>query len=100
MSSEVTVDWKTENGNEKAGTDYVVGAGTVRFAPGRAAKTVNITVLVDDDYEEEVETMILRLSNATGATIARGIGAELILPLDEQDGLVFGSGWHHDESGN
>ena len=74
------MDWKTENSNEKAGTDYVVGAGTVRFAPGRAAKTVNIIVLVDDDDDEPRETMLLRLSDATGATIAMSIGVGIILP--------------------
>ena len=79
-SSEVTVDWRTEDNSARAGQDYVAGTGTVVFAPGRTEQTVNVSVLVDDDDDEPRETMLLRLSDATGATIAMSIGVGIILP--------------------
>ena len=69
-SSEVTVDWRTEDNSARAGQDYVAGTGTVVFAPGQTEQTVNVSVLVDDDDDEPRETMLLLLSDATGATIA------------------------------
>ena len=79
-SSEVTVDWRTEDNSARAGRDYVAGTGTVVFAPGQTEQTVNVSVLVDDDDDEPRETMLLRLSDATGATIAMSIGVGIILP--------------------
>ena len=79
-SSEVTVDWRTEDNSARAGQDYVAGTGTVVFAPGQTEQTVNVSVLVDDDDDEPRETMLLLLSDATGATIAMSIGVGIILP--------------------
>ena len=79
-SSEVTVDWRTQDNSARAGQDYVAGTGTVVFAPGQTEQTVNVSVLVDDDDDEPRETMLLRLSDATGATIAMSIGVGIILP--------------------
>ena len=79
-SSEVTVDWRTEDNSARAGQDYVAGTGAVVFAPGQTEQTVNVTVLVDDDDDEPRETMLLLLSDATGATIAMSIGVGIILP--------------------
>ena len=70
----VTVDWRTQDNSARAGQDYVAGTGTLVFAPGQ---TVNVSVLVDDDDDEP---MRLRLSDATGATIAMSIGVGIILP--------------------
>ena len=58
----------------------MAGTGTVVFAPGQTEQTVNVSVLVDDDDDEPRETMLLRLSDATGATIAMSIGVGIILP--------------------
>ena len=79
-SSEVTVDWRTQDNTARAGQDYVAGTGTVVFAPGQTEQTVNVSVLVDDDDDEPRETMLLLLSDATGATIAMSIGVGIILP--------------------
>ena len=68
----VTVDWETLDGGGKAGAtageDYVAGSGTLRFAPGDTAKTVDVAVL-DDAHDEGREVMLLLLTNAVGATI-------------------------------
>ena len=79
-SSEVTVDWRTQDSSARAGQDYVAGTGTLVFAPGQTEQTVNVSVLVDDDDDEPRETMLLRLSEAMDATIDRGIGVGVILP--------------------
>ena len=74
--SSVTVDWETLNGagkaGAKAGQDYVAASGTLAFAPGETAKTVNVAVL-DDAHDEGREVMLLILTNAVGATIADAV---------------------------
>ena len=59
-----TVDWETLDGSGKAGAksgqDYVADAGTLVFAPGETAKTVNVAVL-DDAHDEGQEVMLLVL---------------------------------------
>ena len=74
--SSVTVDWETLNGagkaGAKAGQDYVAASGTLAFAPGETAKTVNVAVL-DDSHDEGREVMLLILTNAVGATIADAV---------------------------
>ena len=74
-SQEVTVDYRTEDGTATAGADYTETSGTLTFAPGETEKTVSVPI-VDDDVEDDGETVTLVLSNASGATIAdaRAVG--------------------------
>ena len=65
----VAVDWATGDGTAQAGLDYAEASGTLTFAPGETAKTVNVAVL-EDDEDEGAETMELTLSNAAGAQLA------------------------------
>ena len=88
-SSEVTVDWRTEDNTAQAGQDYVAGTGTVVFAAGQTRKTVNVSVLVDDDDDEPSETMLLLLSDATGATIAKSIGVGAILVTTQDSPTIY-----------
>ncbi len=67
----VTVDYATENGTATAGEDYTATSGTLTFAAGETAKTVEVAVL-DDLHDEGNETLVLRLSNPSGARIADG----------------------------
>ena len=62
----VTVDYATADGTAKAGEDYTATSGTLTFAPGETAKTVNVPIL-DDAVDEGEETFVLRLSNVEGA---------------------------------
>jgi endoglucanase len=87
-SSTVTVDYNT--GNKTAvggslcgllGADFINRSGTLQFAPGETAKTVTVTVC-GDFAPEANETMILRLSNAVGATISDSLGVGTILNDD------------------
>ena len=66
---EVTVDYATEDGTATAGEDYTATSGTLTFAVGETSKTVEVPIL-DDAHDEGNETMVLKLSNATGARIA------------------------------
>ena len=65
----VRVDYETAEGTAHEGADYLPLSGTVSFAPGETVKTVAVATLGDGDAEP-AETLILRLSNAQGATLA------------------------------
>ena len=67
--SPVTVDWATADGTARAGTDYTAGNGNLTFNVGDSTKTVTVSV-TGDDVDEPNETLTVRLSNASGATIA------------------------------
>ena len=67
----VTVDYATSDGTATAGEDYTATSGTLTFAPGDTEKTVSVPVL-DDGRDEGEETLTLRLTNPSGATIADG----------------------------
>ena len=68
----VTVDYATSDGTAVAGEDYTAESGTLSFAAGETAKTVEVAVL-DDSHDEGSETMMFTLSNASGARIADGL---------------------------
>ncbi len=68
--------------------DYVSNSGTLTFAVGERIKTVSVGVCADTSGGESVETLLLNLSGATGAslqtaqatgTILQGTGAIAIL---------------------
>ena len=65
------MDWATADGTAAAGEDYAAGSGTLTFAPGETAKTVEVAALADGAAEDE-ETFTLAVSNAQGATLADG----------------------------
>ena len=63
----------TETGTAASGTDYTaITAGTLSFAAGETEKTVTVTV-TGDDLDESHETVILRLSSPTNATLTGGV---------------------------
>ena len=66
---EATVDYRTQDGTAKAGSDYTMTNGTLTFAPGEYEKTVLVPI-ADDTVEDSGETLTLVLSNATGAGFA------------------------------
>jgi hypothetical protein len=71
----VTVDWATANNTAWGGADYLAAGGTLTFAPGETSKTIDVTVLGEQDYEIN-ETFFVNLSNPVGAGLidAQGIG--------------------------
>ena len=74
-NQQVTVAYAdTGTGTATSGTDYAaVTAGTLTFAAGDSAKTVTVTV-TGDTVDEPNETVVLRLSSASNATLSGGAG--------------------------
>ena len=64
------VSYETENGNAKAGTDFIApvdGANNLTFAPGEQSKTFTIQ-LVDNDFYELTETFVAKLTGNSSRT--------------------------------
>ncbi len=72
-SQEVTVAYADrETGTASSGTDYAaVTAGTLTFAAGDTSKTVTVAV-TGDTVDEPNETVVLRLSSASNASLSGG----------------------------
>ena len=66
----VTVIYRTVDLRARAGSDYSTRSGLLTFAPTDTEKTVSVPI-IDDAVEDSGEEFILRLSNASGALIAR-----------------------------
>jgi len=77
----VTVNYATADGTAMAGQDYVAKSGTITFAAGETQKTVSVTIN-GDKVAELNETLALKLSAPTGATLADGAAAGTILTDD------------------
>jgi len=80
----VTVAYSTANGTARAGRDYLASSGTVTFAPGETSKMVHVDIK-GDLLAEGNETLKLKLSNATGATIGDGTAIGTII---DDDGIA------------
>ena len=65
-------------GTATSGTDYTaITGGTLIFAAGTTSQTFDVSVTGDTD-NESYETIVVTLSNASGATIATGTGTGTI----------------------
>ncbi|MCC8432068.1 cellulase family glycosylhydrolase [Reyranella aquatilis] len=80
-SGPVTVAYATADGTATAGSDYVARSGTITFAAGETQKTISVTVN-GDKVAELNETLALRLSSPSGATIADGAAVGTITTDD------------------
>jgi glucose/arabinose dehydrogenase len=85
----VTVQYATAAGTAVAGTDYTTVSGTLTFPPGTLTRTVTVPVLADL-LDEDNETFVVNLSNATGATIADAQGQGTIVDNDPAPALSAG----------
>ena len=75
----VTVDYETENQTAFAPTDFEATSGTLTFQPGETVKTVSVPIVNDTVDNESDEVFNLKLSNASGATIALTTGVATIV---------------------
>ncbi|WP_236519204.1 Calx-beta domain-containing protein [Sandaracinus amylolyticus] len=93
-AASITVAWATADGTATT-ADYVASSGTLTFAPGELAQTVAIDV-TGDTISEPDETVLVRLSGATNATIA---DAEAALTITDDEGapIVVVAGAEVDE---
>ncbi|BFM05560.1 Calx-beta domain-containing protein [Halioxenophilus aromaticivorans] len=73
-SVEVNVDYTMQSVTALADSDFTAGAGTVTFAPGETSQTISVAV-IQDALQEDDETFIVELSNASGGfmTTAQGL---------------------------
>lgn len=60
LSRPCSVDYCTEDGSAEAGSDYVSAKGTLTFEPGETQKTIKLSV-IDDELFEEDEHFYVRL---------------------------------------
>ncbi len=76
-TTQVTVNYADAgSGTASSGTDYAaIGGGTLTFSAGETSKTITVSVR-GDTADEADETVVILLSNASGASIvtARGTG--------------------------
>ena len=97
-SERVTVDWSTADGTATAGQDYVASSGTLTFAAGETARSIEVTVL-DDAHDEGSETFALHLSNAAGAELADAEATGTIANSDPMPRAWLGrfgrTAWEH-----
>jgi hypothetical protein len=77
----VNVSYSTADETALAGSDYTAGSGILTFVPGETTKTFYVPT-IDDSIFEATETFTVNLSNAVGATIARGQAVGTILDTD------------------
>uniref|UniRef100_A0A8C3C4E5 Solute carrier family 8 member A2 n=1 Tax=Cairina moschata TaxID=8855 RepID=A0A8C3C4E5_CAIMO len=82
------VDYKTEDGSAKAGSDYEYSEGTLIFKPGETQKELQIGIIDDDIFEEDehffVRLLNLRVGDAEGmfeADSAEHPKGRLVTPL-------------------
>jgi hypothetical protein len=64
-STAVTARYSTADGSANQKTDYIMAAGTLKFAPGETAKTIRVLV-IDDAFTQGSQTFSVQLSNPTG----------------------------------
>ncbi|XP_073742690.1 sodium/calcium exchanger 2 isoform X2 [Callorhinus ursinus] len=82
------VDYRTEDGSAKAGSDYEYSEGTLVFKPGETQKELRIGIIDDDIFEEDehffVRLLNLRVGDAQGMFEPDGGGrpkGRLVAPL-------------------
>lgn len=84
----VSVDYATANAGATVGVDYLAAAGTLVFAPGDMAKTVDVAI-VGDRLDEINEAFNLNLSKATGTLIADSQGIATITDDDQPPTILI-----------
>ena len=66
----VTVDYATSDGTAESGVDYEAVSGTLTFLPDVDARTIRVSLLVDETAAEE-EAFNVTLSDPVGASLGR-----------------------------
>ncbi|XP_012538586.1 sodium/calcium exchanger 2 isoform X2 [Monomorium pharaonis] len=84
-----TVDYCTEDGSAEAGSDYVSAKGTLVFEPGETMKTIKLSV-IDDELFEEDEHFYVRLSNVSQPAMLVSPSLATVMILDDDHSGIFG----------
>jgi urease beta subunit len=81
-ATDVTVDYATAAGTATAATDFESKTGTLTIAAGQTTGTITVRI-IGDEADEANETVLVNLTNATGATIIDAEGTGTINDDDE-----------------
>ena len=85
LSQEVSVEYSTSAGGAASErSDYTTARGTLRFAPGEASKTFNVTV-TDDRTVEGDEALSLSLHNLRGAAVLDAPATASLTIIDDDE---------------
>ena len=76
----VTVKYRVTGGSATAGTDYVLAAGRLTFAPNQSRKEI-VLKLLPDALAEGDETIVITLHAPTGGTL----GTDSVLTFTVRD---------------
>ena len=85
-TGDVTVDYATTDGTATAGADYATAMGTLAFADGETAKSIDITVIDNPDVNE-TRDFDVALSNPTGGAVL-GTPSVTTVSILNEDGTV------------
>jgi hypothetical protein len=77
----VAVNFATQNGTARAGSDFVAVSGLLTFAPGVTAQTIHVPV-IGDLVDEPDETFLVILSGQANARLARSFATGTIVNDD------------------
>ncbi|KAL6424459.1 hypothetical protein ACFW04_009901 [Cataglyphis niger] len=89
LNKTCSVDYCTEDGSAEAGSDYVSAKGTLTFEPGETKKTIKLSV-IDDELFEEDEHFYVRLSNVTQPAMLVSPSLATVMILDDDHSGIFG----------
>ena len=78
----VTVAYASSGGTATPGTDFTNVSGTLTFAAGETSKTITVMVRGDAESERD-ETVMIKLSSPSNATIAEGKNAATGTIMDD-----------------
>jgi len=93
----VTVDYAVTGGTATNGVDYILADGTLQFNPLDTTEYISIDI-IDDSLEEEVETIVLSLSNPVNATLGT-TSQHTYSIIDNEQGVVWdGLVWYYSEN--
>jgi hypothetical protein len=79
----ITVDYAATGGSAGPG-DFTLAAGTLTFQPGTTSLTVPVTI-TNDALDEDNETVVVTLSNATNATLSASTKVHTLTITDDDD---------------
>ena len=68
-AQDVTVNYTVTGTATGSGTDYTLANGTLTISAGGTSGTITIAGIVDDDLDEDNETVIITLSNPNNAVL-------------------------------
>ena len=81
------VEYATEGVTANAGEDYVEAKGVLTFSPGEVEKSIEVTI-IDDDEPEEDEMFIVKLANPKPNARIGSEGMTIVTIIDDDGELI------------